>query len=191
MGLRVRQLLLAFTTVAISLIASQLAMAENHTILLNSIDGKKHALSEYVGHGKWVVVNVWATACPYCRQELFDLNNFHTRHHKKDAIVVGLTVDWPSFDYPEQRYLADFAESHFIDYPLLIVNGELASHVVGKPVNMVPLSFIYNPKGQLMRRINGMVTEAMLEGVIQSKEFQYRTDWADEVPPEYQPEKAL
>lgn len=176
----------SFLSVILLILSTQAAMAKDHSLLLNSIDGKKHALNEYVGHGKWVVVNVWATACPYCRHELFDLNNFHTTHYKKDAMVVGLTVDWPSFDYPEQSYLADFAESHFIDYPLLMANGELASQVIGKPVNMVPLSFVYNPKGKLVRRINGMVTEAMLEAMIKSKDSKYRTDWADEVPPEYQ-----
>lgn len=181
-----RKRLQIFLYTVLLLLSTQVAVAENHSILLNSIDGKKHALSEYIGHGQWVIVNVWATACPYCRQELFDLNNFHTAHYKKDAMVVGLTVDWPSFDDPERSYLTDFAESHFIDYPLLMVNGALASQVIGQPVNMVPLSFVYNPQGQLVRRINGMVTQTMLEAVIKSKGSQYRTDWADEVPPEYQ-----
>lgn len=189
MDLRLRQLFLAFTSVAILFLASQSAIAENHSLLLNGTDDKRHALSEYVGHGKWVVVNVWATACPYCRHELFDLINFHEAHYKKDAMVLGLTLDFPSFDYPDKAYLADFAASHFIDYPLLMVNGEVASEVIGQSVNMVPLTFIYNPKGELVRRINGMVTEPMLEAVIKQKSSDYRIDWADVVPPEYLPKE--
>lgn len=173
--------LLAFT---------QVALSADHKILLEGIDGKKHALNEYIGHGQWIVVNVWATACPYCRHELFDLTNFHNAHHQKDAMVLGLTLDFPSFDYPDKAYLAEFAASHFIDYPLLMVNAEEASKVIGQPVDMVPLTFIYNPKGELVRRINGMVTERMLEVVIKQKSSDYRIDWADVVPPEYLPEKA-
>ncbi len=180
-----------FISTIFFLLAAQTAMAENHSLLLNSTDGKKHALNEYVGQGQWVVVNVWATACPYCRHELFDLTNFHNAHYKKDAMVLGLTLDFPSFDYPDSAYLADFAASHFIDYPLLMVNSEVASEVIGQSVDMVPLTFIYNPKGQLVRRINGMVTERMLNAVIKQKPSDYRIDWTDVVPPEYLPEKAL
>ncbi len=175
-----------FITIIVFLLASPSAIAENRTLLLNGTDGKKHALNEYVGRGKWVIVNVWATACPYCRHELFDLTHFHNAHYKKDAMVLGLTLDFPSFDYPDMAYLADFADSHFIDYPLLMVNGEVASEVIGQPVDMVPLTFIYNPKGQLVRRINGMVTSKMLDAVLKQNPFTYRTDWADVVPPEYQ-----
>jgi len=171
----------------ILLISTQVACAADHERRLAGTDGQQHALSEYVGHGKWVVVNVWATACPYCRHELFDLTNFHDAHYDKDAVVLGLTLDFPSFDFPEKDYLAEFASSHFIDYPLLMVNGELASAVIGEPVDMVPLSFIYNPEGLLIHRINGMVTEQMLEAVIKQKPSQYRMEWAEEVPPEYRP----
>lgn len=179
-----KQLNLFFTS-AMLLLFTQVASSADHTFLLDSTDGKKHALNEYVGHGKWVIVNVWATACPYCRDELFDLTNFHNAHYTKDAMVVGLAIDWPSFGYPERTHLTNFASSYFIDYPLLMADGEVASRVIGKPVNMVPLTFIYNPKGQLIRRINGLVTEAMLEAVIRSKTSKYSIDWAKEVPPEY------
>ncbi len=183
----VRELVQIFFSSILLLLPLQVALAEEHALMLKGVDGQKHALSEYVGHGKWVVVNVWATACPYCRHELFDLTNFHNAHHDKDASVLGLTLDFPSFDFPNKEYLADFASSHFIDYPLLMVNGEVASKVIGKSVDMVPLSFFYNPEGQLVRRINGMVTEQILEDVIKQKQSTYHTDWAEEVPPEYQP----
>ncbi len=164
----------------------QLSAAE-HAVKLEGIDGKTHALNEYVGHGKWVVVNVWATACPYCRHELYDLTNFHNAHQDKDAMVVGLTIDWPSFEYPEKNYLTDFASSHFIDYPILMADGELASQVIGQPVDMVPISFLYNPAGKLVRRINGMVTEKDLEEAIKQNPENYHLEWADVVPPEYLP----
>ncbi|MFW5440542.1 MAG: TlpA family protein disulfide reductase [Methylophilaceae bacterium] len=60
---------------------AQTAILEEPNFLLDGVDGKKYSLDEFVGKGKWVVVNVWATACPFCREELFDLASFHDRHH--------------------------------------------------------------------------------------------------------------
>ncbi len=185
MRLRIHTLL----SILLLLITPQFVLAADHALKLEGIDDKKHALNEYIGHGRWVVVNVWATACPYCRHELFDLTNFHNAHQDKDAMVIGLTIDWPSFEYPEKNYLTDFASSHFIDYPILMADGELTSQVIGQPVDMVPISFLYNPEGKLVRRINGMVTAKILEDMVSQHLDNYHLEWADVVPPEYQPKK--
>lgn len=167
---------------------SQTAFSEAHNIILEDLDGNQHSLDEYIGKGKWVVVNIWATACPYCRNELFDLTVFHEGHHNKDAIVIGLTLDWPSFGFPDKDYLANFALDYFINYPLLMVDAELASEVIGKPVNMIPLTFFYNPEGILVLRINGVVNEEMLEQAIKKKDSSYAIQWAEQIPPEFKPE---
>lgn len=174
---------------SILLIFSQLSFSEDRGLLLDGLDGKKHSLDEYTGKGKWVVVNVWATSCPYCRSELFDLSSFHDRHHDKDAIILGLTLDWPSFDFPDKDYLAKFASDYLIDYPLFIVNGDIASKVVGGTIDMIPVSFFFNPEGKLIYRLNGMVTEQILEKVIKNKNASYSTGWAKNVPPIYKPKQ--
>ncbi len=181
------RLRLQFVLIIYLLFTSHLLLAAGHALKLEGIDGKTHALNEYVGHGKWVVVNVWATACPYCRHELYDLTNFHNAHQNTDAMVIGLTIDWPSFEFPEKNYLTDFASSHFIDYPILMADGELASKVIGQSVDMVPITFLYNPAGKLVRRINGMATEKDLEEAISNNPENYQLEWADVVPPEYLP----
>lgn len=166
---------------------SQAVLSEAHDIELEDVNGTYQSLDKYIGNGKWVVVNVWATACPYCREELYDLTEFHERHQNKDAIVIGLTVDWPSFGYPDKEELANYAMEYFIDFPLLMVDQKLATRIVGKPVDMIPLTFFYNPDGQLVHRINGVVTEKMLEQVIKQTDSSYSTEWANQVPPEFKP----
>lgn len=155
---------------------------------MEDVDGNHHSLDKYVGKGKWVVVNIWAIACPYCRDELYDLTDFHDNHENNDAMVIGLTVDWPSFGYPDKEDLANFALEYFINYPLLMVDQKLASKVIGKPVDMIPLTFFYNPEGELVYRINGVVTEEMLEEVIKKEDTSYSMRWAEQVPPEFRPE---
>lgn len=172
----------------ILLMFTQSAYSDVEETFLEDINGNKHLLNEYIGNGKSVVVSVWATACPYCVHELYALSDFHERHKDKNAIVLGLTLDYPSFGYPDKEYLSDFALDYFIEYLLFMVDQKLATKVIGKPVNMIPLTFFYNPSGDLVFRLNGVVTEDMLEEVINKKYSSYQVEWAEEVPPEFKPD---
>jgi hypothetical protein len=71
--------------------------------------------------------------------------------------------------------LANIASDHFIDYPLLMMNGEVASQVIGEPVDMVLLPFFYNPEVKLVYRLNGMMAEQLLEKLIQRETLDYQT----------------
>lgn len=161
--------------------------AEKPDTLIEDIEGNKHSLNDFIGNGKWVVLNVWATNCPYCRAELDTLNEFHHRHQEHDAMVIGLTLHWPSFKFPKQDELYIFAQDYFIDYPLLMVDGELANKLIGKPVDMIPLTFFYNPSGRLVYRVNGVVTDEILEAVIKQADREYTVEWAKVIPPEFKP----
>ena len=141
--------------------------------LLQGLDGEQHSLSNYLGKGKWVVVNIWGTDCASCRAELDGLIDFHDLHQDKDAIVVGLTLDFPAFDFPNKEELSAFALDYFIEYPLMMVDAKLAGEVVGQEVNMIPLTFFYDPEGDLVLRINGPVNSAQLEKIIKNESVYY------------------
>jgi peroxiredoxin len=170
------------------LLFSHAVLPAEANLLLEDIEGNKYSLSDYIGKGKWVVVNIWGTDCPYCRQELDALSDFNEQHHDKDAIVIGLTLHWPSFGFPDKEALYYFALDYFIEYPLLMVDAELASKVIGKPVNMIPLTFFYEPDGELVLRINGVVTNKDLEKVIKGQTTHYQVQWTKDIPPEFKPE---
>lgn len=169
MGVAMLKRIFLFISASILILLMQTACSQEHKVLLEGLDGKQHTLNEYIGKGKWVVVNVWATACPYCRRELFDLASFHDRHSETDAIVVGLTLDLESFGIPEKEYLANFAATYLIDYPLLLVSGEIASKAIGKPIITVPMTFFYNPKGEMVYQLTGELNEKILEDMIVNK----------------------
>lgn len=184
---------LAYALLILLLSLTACTSDHGHDVRMTSTDGKQYALNDYIGKGQWVVVNVWATRCPYCKHELFDLGNFHEAHFlkagaKQDAMVLGLTIHLPNFTMPDQAYVAQFKEDYLIDFPLLLVDQALAQQVIGKPINMVPMSFFYNPTGQLVYQLNGMVTENILEAVIARKSTTFKHAWAKEIPPEYRPQ---
>lgn len=164
-----KTILLVLIAISVLYAVSQFKPTQAEPLLMQGIDGHQHQLADYVGQGQWVVVNVWATACPYCRRELFDLASFHEKHAGEDAMVLGLTLDLATFGVPDMMHVKDFAESYLIEYPLLLVSGALASQVTGKHVHTVPMTFFYNPKGELVYHFTGEMDEAMIEAVISGK----------------------
>ena len=151
------------------LLTQVLPNEQTDALLMEGVDGEQYRLDDFTGKGQWVVVNVWATACPYCRRELFDFASFHEKHAGKDAMVLGLTLGLATFDLRDKAHVQDFAASYLIEYPLLLVSGELASQVTGKSIHTVPTTFFYNPKGELVYHFTGEMDEAMLEAVIEGK----------------------
>ena len=167
------------------LFVSHASTAEPLDTMLQGVDGKRYVLSDYIGKGKWLVLNVWGTDCPYCRAELDALIDFHELHHQKEAMVIGLTLDWPTFEYPDKAQLSEFVLDYFIEYPVLMVDAKLAAEVIGKKVDMIPITFIYNPAGELVLRLNGVVTYTQLEKIIKDDRSGYQIEWTDIVPPEF------
>lgn len=142
------------------------AIAEDFDFKMQGVDNQQHALSEYIGKGKWTVIKVWSPQCPYCRHELPDVSEFHDTHVEKNAMVVGLTIHLPDYKRPNKELLKQFADSYLIEFPLLLVNDEIVRKVIDKPFHGVPVAFIYNPEGQYVKRIDGVVTLEDLEAAI-------------------------
>lgn len=56
-------------------------------------DGKMHKLSEYVGNGKVVLIDFWASWCPPCRREMPNLVKAYKDYKGKGFDIVGISLD--------------------------------------------------------------------------------------------------
>ena len=56
-------------------------------------DGKPIKLSDYVGKGKVVLVDFWASWCPPCRQEMPNLVEQYELYKGKNFEIVGVSLD--------------------------------------------------------------------------------------------------
>jgi thiol-disulfide isomerase/thioredoxin len=77
------------------------------------LNGKKKRFSDY--SGKVLVVDLWATWCGPCRQEIPHLVEIAKQYKSKGVEVIGLTNEDPARDL---QLVKDFAKEFRINYPI-------------------------------------------------------------------------
>jgi peroxiredoxin len=115
--------------------------------------------------GRWVVLNVWATWCGPCRQELDSLQQLTRRFPASELQVIGLNVD--ADIHVAREFMRDQAIG-FANYS--DPDMSIAKTLLG--IRAFPDTFIIAPDGTLWRSISGerdwaseRVVDALAEAV--------------------------
>ncbi|MES2637391.1 MAG: TlpA disulfide reductase family protein [Pseudomonadota bacterium] len=129
----------------------------NKGFTLSDTAGKKHALAQY--KGKWVIVNYWATWCPPCLEEVPDLVALYDSRKNKDVMLLGVV-----FDYKDTSEVAEYVDDMLMSYPIVLGDDDVIKQIGSADV--MPTTYIYNPRGELVKTKRGLVTKAYLEDFI-------------------------
>ncbi len=131
-----------------------LAAEKTPHFVLKDMQGTKHVLSQY--RGKWVLVNYWATWCPPCLEEVPDLVNLYDKHKAKRLMILGVV-----FDYKDTLEVESYVDDMLMSYPIVLGDDDVVAQIGSADV--MPTTFIYNPKGELVKIKRGLITRAYIE----------------------------
>ena len=124
--------------------------------LLQDQDG--HTIDLTVHPEKWLVVHYWAPWCGVCRKELPEINQFYLTHAHR-VLVYGF-----DYDAPEPQQLAEIRKQKGIDFPLLVEDPQPSLGIKEK-IQALPITFIYNPQGELVHVLQGPQTANQLSSM--------------------------
>jgi peroxiredoxin len=110
------------------------------------LDGKNTSLSDY--KGKVVLVNIWATWCPPCVEEMPSMQKLYNEFNGKNFEILAVSIDAAGIDA-----VAPFMKKHKLSFPALMdPNGTIKSMY---RVTGIPESFIIDKQGILVGKIIG------------------------------------
>lgn len=120
------------------------------------LDGRQLRLEQL--RGKVVLVNFWATWCPYCRHEMPDMESFYRDYRGRGFEILALSQDDAA--EPVRQFLAKEAY-HF---PVALAEAGHAAALGG--VSRLPTSFVIDKHGRVRHKISGQVHYARLEDLV-------------------------
>ena len=107
-------------------------------------NGKVQKLSDYVGRGKYVLVDFWASWCGPCRREIPYIKNVYRKYAGKDFEVLGVAT----WDKPEATKRAIIEDN--ILYPQILNAQDAGSKAYG--IQGIPEIILFAPDGKILHR---------------------------------------
>ena len=107
-------------------------------------EGRITYLSDYVGHGKYVLVDFWASWCGPCRQEIPNLIALYEKYKDKKFQILGVAVQDKIED--SQKAINEMK----IPYPQIINSQKIATDLYG--INGIPEIILFAPDGTILAR---------------------------------------
>ncbi len=108
--------------------------------------------------GKVVLINFWATWCPFCRHEMPAMEEFYQDYQNKGFEILAISIE------SDAALIAQFMKDEGYTFPAAVSNATV-SKAFGS-VNRVPLSFILDKQGVIRHKIVGQVHYARLHELV-------------------------
>ena len=150
--------------ITLILLLSLPASANPPELRLVNISGAEEPLSKHIGKGQWVVVNICSPTCSACVIELPRIKQFIARN--PEIPMLGVTLDFPSFEYGKMDILRNFVKRTPLDYPLFLADSEQASKLIGRRLTGIPSIAIFHPDGSALVTWPGVVESDEIEKFI-------------------------
>jgi peroxiredoxin len=121
---------------------------------LTDLEGNPTSLADY--RGKVVLVNLWATWCPPCKEEMPALETFYRDHAGDGFTIVAINDGDPTAD------VVRFVKDYGLTFPVWLDPTYKATERAFKTLNL-PSSFVIDRDGQVVLSWVGGVNLKTLE----------------------------
>lgn len=128
-------------------------MREAADFTLPALRGDSLTLSDY--RGQIVVLNIWATWCAPCRDEMPDFVRMQNELGPQGVRFIGVSIDTGGFDAVEA-----FANEFGANYPLVLDDGTVYGKWRGS--TGVPTTYLIDRQGRITKYMPGTLSRAQL-----------------------------
>lgn len=129
---------------------------------IDTEDGGKVSLSDYVGKGKYTLVDFWASWCGPCRGETPVIAEIYNQYKNKGLQVLGVAV----WDQPDATKKA--IEELNITWPQILNANDIPTKKYG--INGIPHIILFGPDGTIVaRNLRGDQMKAKIKEVMEKK----------------------
>ena len=107
-------------------------------------DGQSVSFSDYVGRGKYVLVDFWASWCGPCKREIPNIRDAYQKYGPKGLEVLSVAV----WDKPEDTKAA--ATEHGVVWSQIINAQQIPTDLYG--IRGIPQIMLFGPDGTILKR---------------------------------------
>lgn len=124
---------------------NQLPGVQFTDLTMADTEGTMHNLSEYVGKGRYVLIDFWASWCGPCRRSMPALKQLYATWKDKNFDIVGLSLDEDKAAWQGTIKRIDLPWHHLSD---LKGWASIAAQTYG--INSIPATLLVAPDGKVI-----------------------------------------
>ncbi len=121
-----------------------------------TLDGRQGSLENL--RGKVVLINFWATWCPYCRKEMPAMQRFYQDYQAKGFEILAFSTD------DDVAKAVQYMREAGYTFPAAMADPAI-QQTFG-PISQIPMSMIIDRDGHLRHKIKGQVYYGRLEDLV-------------------------
>lgn len=125
-------------------VSSESKVAPDFTLM--NMQGEPVSLSQY--RGKVVILNLWATWCPPCREEMPSMEGLYRKYKDQGLVILAVSADENG-----KKAVSQFLQRTPYSFPILLDSDSVVQNAYG--VFRFPESFIIDRNGIVVKKIIG------------------------------------